>query len=168
MLLQRTFCWRALSVCEKPTSPARGCSRFPGWPLCDCIGDWKRIRQVERKAGGDHNRSSCPNNPRTGVMQGACLPKFRRRQAARSSLKGRIRPVGAKAKPTGPRGPMLREGLAQGGEPREETSAREVGGKPGCVAPPCRRPLTYPYAFIRRPQLATAPEGGSPRGVNAE
>ena len=36
----------------------------------------------------------------------------------------------------GPRGPMGREGLAQGEEPREERSAKQVGGWPGCKSPP--------------------------------
>jgi len=36
---------------------------------------------------------------------------------------------------------MVQEGLAQGGEPREEASAKEVGVEPGCEAPPCRQPL---------------------------
>jgi len=58
---------------------------------------------------------------------------------------------------------MVHEGLAQGGEPREETSAKEVGLGPGCGAPPCRQPLTYPYAFIQSPKSRTEGCWAGPR-----
>jgi len=59
-----------------------------------------------------------------------------------------LRLVGAGAEPTGPRRPMVHEGLAQGGEPREETSAKEMGVGSECGALPCRQPLTYSCVFM--------------------
>jgi len=63
------------------------------------------------------------------------------RQAARSSLKGWTRPVGAGPELTGSRGPMVHEGLPQGGKRREETSVKELVVRPGCGAPSCDQPL---------------------------
>jgi len=44
---------------------------------------------------------------------------------------------------------MVHKGLAEAGQLREETSAKEVGVGPGYSAPPCRQAVTYSYALIQ-------------------
>jgi len=70
-------------------------------------------------------------NAATGWRRGRLVP-------GALPLAMELRPVGAGAEPAGARGPLVHEGPAQGGERREEASAKEVGGTRvrGCALPP--------------------------------